>query len=472
MKNLTNLELEILEKIKPREEEYRLLFNTYKIIESTISEFFKKNNVDVEVSLQGSISHDTWLSGDRDMDIFLLFPKNTPVEKLRNEYFQLLVKAAENLGRIELRYAEHPYIRLYIDGVEADLVPAYKLDSPEEIKTAVDRTPFHTEYVESKLSKELRDHVRLLKKFMKNIGVYGAEIRVRGFSGYVVELLIITYGGFRETLEAISKWKPPVYINSLGEKRRFREVLKSLKKKYPDSIIYLPDPVDPLRNTTANVSVESLAKLVIATNCYLENPSTIFFEKLETEYKLDELSRLLDNRCILLIEINLKEKLAPDVLWGELRRVSDRMAKVLLNHEFEVIDTSIWSDEERKTYILVEVDECEKKYPKLYIGPEFWIRSRVFDYIGKHLERKSLGPWIRYDGKLLALGKRKYSNVIEVLVNRSWEYMVSPHFRGLNPSVRKVDQKLLERYHLEKGVFEWIASFIVKRPFWMEKCIE
>ena len=56
---------------------------------------------------------------------------------------------------------------------------------------AADKSPFHTEYVTNKLDEEKRDQVRLLKKFLKSLGIYGAEIAKNGFSGYVTEVLIL-----------------------------------------------------------------------------------------------------------------------------------------------------------------------------------------------------------------------------------------------------------------------------------------
>jgi tRNA nucleotidyltransferase (CCA-adding enzyme) len=46
--------------------------------------------------------------------------------------------------------------------------------------------------------------VRLLKKFMKGTGVYGAEIKIGGFSGYLCELLILKYRSFAQTIEAFA----------------------------------------------------------------------------------------------------------------------------------------------------------------------------------------------------------------------------------------------------------------------------
>ena len=472
MTELSDLELSVLEQIRPKPEEYRLINEVYSYVKDVIESHFRRIGVEVEASLQGSVAHDTWLSGDRDIDVFILFPKDTPIEKLKGEYFREIVEISKKLGSVELRYAEHPYVKVYVKGVDVELVPAYKLDSPKEIRTAVDRTPFHTKFVNSKLTSELRDHVRLLKQFMKTIGVYGAEVKVRGFSGYVAELLVIVYGGFRKVLEATSKWRPPVYINSLGvSDREFRSVVNKLRKKYPDSIIYLPDPVDWERNTAANVSRESLSKFVVAAQCYLNKPSTVFFEKKTRNVSYEELLSMLDNRCLLVVELDITEKLPPDVLWGELRRVADRAFKVLRNHDFHAIDYSIWSDEETIAYIVFELEVCVKNYPKLYVGPAFWKKERVIDYIGKHLLRDSIGPWISKDGELLALGKRKYIDAKDVLVDRAWEYLVAPHFRGVKPRVYYVKEVLKELFG-KNGVRDWIVTAILKREPWIESCIQ
>ncbi|MET1160173.1 MAG: CCA tRNA nucleotidyltransferase [Thermoprotei archaeon] len=466
---LTEIEKKVLEIIKPKPSEYKLLENVYEKIREHLETGFKKIGVDVEVTLQGSVAHDTWLSGDLDLDVFILFPENISIEEIRGKYFKVLVELAEKLGKVELRYAEHPYVHLVINGVKADLVPAYRVDSADKAKTAVDRTPFHTQYVNSRLTPELRDHVRLLKKFMKSIGVYGAEIKVKGFSGYAVELLVITYKGFRNVLEKASKWKPPVYVNTLEDENEFKRIIKILRKRYPDSLIYMPDPVDPLRNTTASVSRKSMALFNIASNCYLANPSPEFFATQKPSVDLSRLVEYLENRCVVLVKLPIPEPLPPDVLWGELYRIADRAVKVLANHEFYVIDYSVWSDEKEQAIIALEIDFCTKNSPRLYKGPEFWYWNRVQDFIMKHIERGSYGPWISSDGSLLALGKRKYSDVVSLLIDRSWEYVIAPHFRNTRPTVRILDKEYLES--ASGDLREWLEGFIIKRPFWMEKCI-
>jgi len=51
-----------------------------------------------------------------------------------------------------------------------------------------------------------------LKQFMKGIGVYGSELRRRGFSGYLTELLVINYGSFLGVLKEASSIPDIVHI--------------------------------------------------------------------------------------------------------------------------------------------------------------------------------------------------------------------------------------------------------------------
>ncbi len=463
--NLGEIEKKVLEKIKPRREEYELLMKAYRKIESTIYKILEKHGVKAEVTLQGSVAHDTWLSGERDLDVFVLFPKEWSIEELRSRGFSILLEAAEEIGNYSIRYAEHPYVRVILDNVQADLVPAFKLNSPKEVRTAVDRTPFHTKYVNEHLDEELRDHVRLFKRFLKGLGIYGAEVKVKGFSGYLSELLIIKYGGFHDVISRAAEWKAPVFIDMIGDPGIFRV----LRKKYPESVMYVPDPVDPARNVAAAVSLYSLATLVIASKCYRVNPCIEYYYPSTSSLEID--FSFIDNRCIVLVTLESSEfsKLPPDVLWGELHRVTDRAVKLAERFEFNVMDWSNWTDEERIAVIGLEVDECSKEYPKLYQGPPYYSSKRVLDFISKHVFKGSIGPWIRRDGLLLALGSRKYVSIRDLLIDRTWEYLVAPHFRGLTPRVYILGEdpfdvlKLMDR--------DWVVGFVFKRRDWINCCI-
>ncbi|MCY0867775.1 MAG: CCA tRNA nucleotidyltransferase [Desulfurococcus sp.] len=461
-----SIEEKVLELIKPSREEYEHLYKAYELIASTIRSILREHGVEAEVTLQGSIAHDTWLSGDRDMDVFVLYPESWSTSELRSRGFNLIVKAAERIGGYELRYAEHPYVRVRVGDVEADIVPAFKLANPSSIRTTVDRTPFHTRFLLEKLTPEMKDQVRLLKKFMKGIKVYGAEVKTRGFSGYVAELLIVKYGSLRRVLEEASSWKPPVRVDTLGVDKEF---WRRFEEKYPDSVLYMPDPVDPMRNVAANVSMRALATFILASRCYLSHPSLAFYGLEYSYLSTEKLEEKLRNRCIILLEYTLTEKLPPDVIWGEVNRVRDTLVKFLANMDFHVVDSSSWSDEDRYCAILVELEDCTLPLFKHYAGPPVVFSERAQNFIAKHL-RRGVGVWIDERGLLNAVTPRRYVDAIQLLAERASEYSVAPHFKDLKPAVRILDSQVLNELS-RRGALQWVSEFIMKTPFWMEMCI-
>ncbi|HOV68648.1 MAG TPA: nucleotidyltransferase domain-containing protein, partial [Methanoregulaceae archaeon] len=100
----------------------------------------------------GSAARGTWVRGDRDLDLFLLFPPGMDRDSLEREGLALARKIALEFGDgYREKYAEHPYINATVDGIDVDLVPCYRVDSASGIKSAVDRTPFHTRYITARI---------------------------------------------------------------------------------------------------------------------------------------------------------------------------------------------------------------------------------------------------------------------------------------------------------------------------------
>ena len=105
-----------------------------------------------EISLGGSYARGTWLRGSFDVDYFMLYPPDYPREKLETEAVQTAQKALSGY-RINLRFAEHPYVEGFVDGVRVNLVPCYRV-ALGEWKSAADRSPHHTKYIVSKMDAE------------------------------------------------------------------------------------------------------------------------------------------------------------------------------------------------------------------------------------------------------------------------------------------------------------------------------
>jgi tRNA nucleotidyltransferase (CCA-adding enzyme) len=188
----TQLRVEILSEIKPTKREQKELAAFVSRLRSGLVNALAEAGIVSEVEIHGSVARDTWLRGQRDIDAFIILKP----EAVRSDLLRVneVVKGYVGPGWVEA-YAEHPYVKKMVDGFEVEFIPCFKVEG-KRIASAADRTPLHTGYILSHLTESQRDEVRFLKMFTKGIGVYGAEIKVGGFSGYLCELLIIAYGSF------------------------------------------------------------------------------------------------------------------------------------------------------------------------------------------------------------------------------------------------------------------------------------
>jgi len=94
--------------------------------------------------------------------------------------------------------------------------------------------------MQTHLTPELRREARLLKKFAKGIGTYGAEIKIGGFSGMLIDSLVLYYQ---------SSWRRS-YTPLPGRRVHFSrsgssEGVVSPREKDPNVDLVVIDPVDP-----------------------------------------------------------------------------------------------------------------------------------------------------------------------------------------------------------------------------------
>ena len=199
-----SLEEQILERIRPTAEETERIDTVARHLVDLVRAYMDEHGIEAELKLVGSYSKGTYLS-DPDLDLFIMFPPETP----RSELVDTGLRIGEDVLHGTRMYAEHPYTSAVFEGVDVDLVPNIHIKDTSHLETAVDRTPFHTEYLLSHMKEGQADQIRLLKKFMKGVGTYGAEPIVRGFSGYLCEILVLRYGTFRGVIEAAAgEWTP------------------------------------------------------------------------------------------------------------------------------------------------------------------------------------------------------------------------------------------------------------------------
>ena len=263
----------VLREIRPGKKEIAAAVAAINDITSRLQKASPKS---VEIIVAGSVARGTQLSGSSDLDIFMLFPNNMPDRKMEAKALEIAKSIVDKKRResFAIKYAEHPYLRLMLgSGIRADIVPAFKISSADEKATAVDRTQLHNEFIISKLTKSQKDQVRLLKFFLRLRGIYGAEAKTEGFSGYLCELLIYSFGNFTGVLESVSSMSLPFVVDPISKAHHSSKdaTAKHVRKFGSDFVVI--DPVDPDRNVAANVSRESLGRLVIESRKFLAKPT-------------------------------------------------------------------------------------------------------------------------------------------------------------------------------------------------------
>ncbi|UCE74498.1 MAG: nucleotidyltransferase domain-containing protein, partial [Methanomassiliicoccales archaeon] len=197
-----NIEEEVISRILPKDDENKRIFEIVDEVKVKILSAAESLTIEVDPILVGSVAKGTHLTNP-DIDIFIMFPSTTSRKELESHGLSI---GMDVLDEYEKRYAEHPYTRGKVDGMNVEIVPCYKIEDPSQKMSAVDRTPFHTNYIIEHQKDVQKNQVRLLKQFLKGIGIYGAEAEIEGFSGYLCELLVLHYGDLKSLIANARNW--------------------------------------------------------------------------------------------------------------------------------------------------------------------------------------------------------------------------------------------------------------------------
>ncbi|MBC7121314.1 MAG: CCA tRNA nucleotidyltransferase [Candidatus Methanosuratus sp.] len=462
---ISAIKSEILQKVKPKEEDWEEIRRAVEVVKRRILEDAKERGLEVEVEVEGSVAKDTWISTDRDIDLFIIFPRGTERAIITGLGLELAKAGAGEAWKTG--YAEHPYVEAEVLGCRMDIVPSGELTPGKKVMTAVDRTPLHTKYVREKLSEAGRDEVRVLKQFMKGVGVYGAELRVGGFSGYLCELLVIQYGSFDWVLKKAAAWRLGEVIDIEGH------YSKGSALDAFDSPLVVIDPVDRGRNAAAAVTTCALATFVSASRHFLKRPSLDFFFPPVTSIETSELLRMAGGRGTEVIAIETTcPRLPSDVLWGEVNHSLSKIVRLLEEKGFRVLDSSAWSDEEKEVIFLLELEAGRLPDAEFHPGPSTLFPDDEDKFLRKHLksERTVAGPFIA--GERWNVIRRRESTDSKTLLEENLPKMkLSPDIalevrRGFRLSSAR---ELIDRSQGRPDLMFEIFMFLRKRPLWLKE---
>ncbi|MGZ7131722.1 MAG: CCA tRNA nucleotidyltransferase, partial [Halobacteriota archaeon] len=356
------------------------------------------------VKVIGSAARDTWISGDRDIDIFIGFDVTTSREDL--ERFGLEIGKEVAVQGYVIGYAEHPYVKARCGDFAIDVVPHYIIENANQLLSAVDRTPFHQRYVSEHL-RGRQDDVRMLKQFLKGAGIYGAELRVKGFSGYLCELLIIKYGSFIDVLLSAQNWKAGTYITLTGEHA-------SNSFNSPLAVI---DPVDAKRNVAAAVSLHSFSTFIDSARSFLEKPcKKCFFPPRIVPLDARAFRAITTKRNTTLFGVRFTlPDLVDDIAYPQLERAFKGMSAALLQQGFSTLRGDIFYSR-GAALLLFEMLVWQLPSVERHLGPPIDKKRHSIKFKEKYVNDALVlaGPFIE-DGRYVVELHRKYLSCPEYL---------------------------------------------------------
>lgn len=285
--NTNSIIQEILEKQKTI---LRPDFKIISLIDKKIlqlNEALKKQGLKAECFKGGSIGKETFLKNNHDIDVFVRFDysyNNSDISQFLEDTLKLLkIKFRRVHGSRD--YFQFTEKQLGFE-LNYELVPVLKIHRSEyhKAKNSTDLSPEHVTWVKSYTEKNpsLKDDIRLAKQFCKANNVYGAESYIKGFSGHIIDILIIHYTSFKNLVEEFSKLsiqkghyiKNPIIID---HEKHLKNPLKELNESKISPLIIV-DPIQPNRNSSAALCEEKLIQFITACKKFIEQPSPEFFE--------------------------------------------------------------------------------------------------------------------------------------------------------------------------------------------------
>lgn len=352
----------VLKRIKPSAEEKKHLQDTISWMKQLIFSKAQEKDQDVEVIPGGSTAKGTFLKGDFDVDMFVRFRSDS--KDLSDELESILSSISEQEGfSLERVHGSRDYFTFTARGCFFEIVPVKYITDPKHAENVTDMSPLHIIWSEKRLTEEKRDDIRLAKQFCKANGVYGAESYIKGFSGHVLEILVIHHGGFEALLENASEWKKKEVIDPAGHHDNPQKALNESKQQSP---LILVDPVDPQRNAAAALSKERYDHFKTQAHRFLTNPSEDFFTI--PHFKREKVINQHKENDILFIITITPQSGKKDVVGAKILQVYKHLKRQLELHEFNIKHSAWWFDEE-ESHIALFVDNTPLSETRLHQGP-------------------------------------------------------------------------------------------------------
>ena len=341
----------------------------------------------VDVELGGSVAKGTWLVGKSDIDVFVKFDKNVPTKDFVEKSLEIGHEALKEYGPYA-KYAQHPYVVATSRGVMLNVVPCYSVDLGEW-QSAADRSPYHTTYIKTVLTTNMKNEVRILKKFLMLRKMYGSQIEIQGFSGYVSEVLISEFGSFENV------------VKKMHHIKKYEVIGKG--KVSPHTPVTITDPIDSNRNLAAAISPRNIGRFILECQRFQNAPSveTFYPDTFRTDSHYDN---------VVCVVFAYQDK-DSDILWAQSKSAAASVEHVLKRSGFTVIRKSVAIDEKcvQISFLLTALI-----IPSMFVkkGPNVLRQPSTQRFIQTNQDTMR---WVDGDGVMCCLTFRDHTSADSVL---------------------------------------------------------
>ncbi|MFZ5501511.1 MAG: hypothetical protein ACOY58_06335, partial [Candidatus Micrarchaeota archaeon] len=246
--------------------------------------------------------------------------------------------------------------------------------------------------------------VLLIKQFLNANGIYGAEIKIGGFSGYLCELLIIRYGSFAKLIKAASKWKTPLFIDLAGYHTSKTQVEDALERFSSGFVVV--DPTDKDRNVAAAVTDESFKKLISLSKSFLRRPSEDFFFRKPESFE-ESIAKASRGANAYLVTMP-RPSVVDDVLWGQLHKLMRQLKLSLKDYEPKKM---LADDSRHLVRIAIVLGKDNLPGKMLKAGPPLEMKEHVKRFMAGHKRAR----FVKKKGQIFAEVKRPFTKADEAI---------------------------------------------------------
>jgi tRNA nucleotidyltransferase (CCA-adding enzyme) len=409
----------IKNKIRP---DIRVIKDVDNIV-AQINNLLKSKNIVAQCVKGGSIAKETFLKDDYDIDLFIRYNveyKNKDISNITQNILELLCKQIKTkITRIHGSRDYYQFDLIKNKKILAfEIIPVMLIHSSNyiEAENITDLSPEHVTWVQKYTAKkpELIEDIRVAKRFCKANNVYGAESYINGFSGHILDILIIHYGSFVNLLKVFSKYEyndlnKPIIIDT---EKNLINPLKELNTNRITTLIIV-DPIQKNRNSAAALSKEKLWMFITATKEFLKKPDIKFFEIKKFNINMEIKNSIKKNKIstkdtnIIKLEMKTVEG-SKDVIGTKALKAFTNIITQLELNDFKVIDNNWnfnYNTKSANAFIILN-KEISKEI--IQEGPPIQSTNNYNTFVQKHNELRHK-TFIK-NNRIYAIIPRKFTN--------------------------------------------------------------